>query len=71
VGKDSKNFIKSYLFDNEYTIYDEILPLRVLPQIEPALMSAVSQDVLSYIRANKYNIRTSSRMANILNTGRT
>ncbi|HOV24890.1 MAG TPA: hypothetical protein PK566_00825 [Pseudobacteroides sp.] len=56
VGKDSKNFIKAYLFDNEYTIYDEI-PLRVLPQIEPAAYDVLfSQDVLSYIRANKYNI---------------
>jgi len=56
VGKDSKNFIKAYLFDNEYKIYDEI-PLRVLPQIEPTAYDVLfSEEVLNYIRANKYNI---------------
>jgi len=56
VGKDSKNYIKAYLFDNEYVIYDEI-PLRVLPQIEPAAYDVLfSEDVLNYIRANNYNI---------------
>ncbi|KNY26875.1 hypothetical protein [Pseudobacteroides cellulosolvens] len=56
IGKDSKNFIKAYLFNNEYTIYDEI-PLRVLPQIEPLAYDILfSEEVLDYIRANKYNI---------------
>lgn len=56
IGKDTKNFIKAYLFNNEYTIYDEI-PLRVLPAIEPAAYDVLfSEEVLEYIRANKYDI---------------
>ncbi len=56
IGKDSKNLIKAYLFNNEYTIYDEI-PLRVLPQIEPLAYDVLfSEEVLDYIRANRYHI---------------
>jgi hypothetical protein len=56
MGKDSKNLIKAYLFNNEYTIYDEV-PLRILPIIEPEAFDVLfSEEVLEYIRANKYNI---------------
>jgi hypothetical protein len=56
MGKDTKNLIKAYLFNNEYTIYDEV-PLRILPTIEPEAFDVLfSEEVLEYIRANKYNI---------------
>ncbi|MDP4182595.1 MAG: hypothetical protein Q8942_16090 [Bacillota bacterium] len=56
IGKDSKNFLKAYLFDNEYKVHEE-LPLRILPNLEPSAFDVLfSRDVLDYIRANNYSI---------------
>jgi len=56
IGKDSKDTLKAYLFNNEYVVHDEI-PLRVLPSIEPAAYDILfSSEVLEYIRANNYSI---------------
>ncbi len=56
VVKDSPNSLKTYLFDEEYQLFEEI-PLKSLPPLDASALDALfSKDILDYIKSNNYNV---------------